>query len=259
MRLTFYLLAEISNESESGKRALLTLNQSEVTEERLADYLDSELADLGVTGGVIRCWIEDDRSGFEVTYTVPENFSDEMVEKLKEFTVAQLDDGVGEDGFELDLDGKQIYLKADTDALIQYELIDDRKKVRRASRIAIAAREGEISTLSELLKSCTQEINNLHQGFSALHLAILYGHYEAITLLISYGADLNQFDVDDTTPLELCALSNSLDDDQSYEIVKLLLKKGANPQHVCSDGETAETYALCRNKTKTAKLLSDKN
>lgn len=256
MRLTFYILADFFDQSESEIIPIPNFNEVEVTDERLSDYLDFEIADLGVTGGVIRIWVDDNTGGFEVSYTVPEKISDEMVQNLKEFTIAQFDDGVGEDGFGLELDGKLIYLKPDTDTAIRHELIDDRKKVRRPSRIAIAAREGRFSTLRDLLKSQNQEINNLHQGFSALHLAIIYGHFEEIKLLISYGADLNLSDIDDTTPLELCALSNSLDDDQSCEIAKLLLSKGANPKHICSDGETAESYALCRNKSKLVQLLS---
>ncbi len=259
MRLTLFLSAEFCDESESHITLQPEMNQLEVTRERLADYLVSEIADQGVTGGVIRVWIEEDRGGLAVTYTVPEETSEELVEDIKDFTLAQFEDGAGEGGFEIEFAGQQILVTADLDTIVQYELLDDRKKVRRPSRIAIAAREGELDTLSELLKSGADEINSLHQGFSALHLAIIYGQFEAIRLLISYGADLNQPDPTDDRPLELCALSNELDDDQSYEIAKLLLQKGADPRHVCSNGETAETYAICRHKTKTAELLAQQN
>jgi ankyrin repeat protein len=88
-----------------------------------------------------------------------------------------------------------------------------------------------------------------------LHLAILYGHSEAVPLLLAAGANPNLVDSQGLTPLEVCALTNGLDDEESRDIGLILLNAGGNAMHHAPDGESAKTYAEARQKRLLAAIL----
>ena len=100
-----------------------------------------------------------------------------------------------------------------------------------------------------------ENIDKVHQGCTGLHYAISNGQTEAIRILLQNGADPNPTDLMETSPLEVCALSNDLDDEQSRAIALLLLEAGADPNHVGADGETARSYAEVRNKERMAAVI----
>jgi len=224
-----------------------------LTDDPLSDHLDPQLADAGVIGGEIQLSVEGTTCGFRVIYWVPAEFSTDEISQLELYTCAQFDDGVGEDGFEVNLDGQIAVALADTDAPIRHELLDDGRTVPTPSSVAISARDGNVSLLRELLKA-DEPVDGMHQGYTGLHLAILYGHSDCARLLLAANANPNLEDLQGTTPLQLTALSNSLDDDASQSLTQSLLEAGADPSHSNANGESAKSYAESRSKSKTAAL-----
>jgi ankyrin repeat protein len=74
-------------------------------------------------------------------------------------------------------------------------------------------------------------------------------------MLLAAGADPNFVDTEGDTPLILCALYNSLTDEQSRDLTQLLLNATANPAHVSARGYTAKQYAEMAEKKLTAAIL----
>ncbi len=256
MRLTYIFSASVSDDiSDAIVSAPDQLDGRKLTEDTVDKYLDRDLADLGVLGGEIRLSTKDAEAKVVVTYWLPEVVDEALISRLQAYTVAQLDDGIGEGGFQIDLDGARLLVTAYTDWTESVEVTDDGRPVPEPPRIAIAARDGDLSTLAAVIEVDKSEIDRLHQGYSALQLAILYGHSDAIPMLLSAGVNPNQLDCLGSTPLELCALSNSLDDDRSRRVAQFLIDAGATPNHTTPNGETAKSYALSRQKSRMAEIL----
>lgn len=256
MRLTFYYSCTILDAVSGGILQLPhSLHGVVVTQDRLADYLDSELADAGVIGGEIRLDVNRRRCQFAVVYWIPESFLGEHIERLESYTSAQFDDGIGEDGFPVEVSGTSASALADTEAEVSRELVDDGHPVPTPSSIAISARNGDRSTLKNELSVVNAAIDGTHQGYTGLHLSILHGHVECAELLMERGADPNCQDPQGATALHLVAVSSALDDDQSCFLTEVLLASGAESQLVDSTGETAKSLATARDKKKMAALL----
>lgn len=81
---------------------------------------------------------------------------------------------------------------------------------RRESVLHIAAKKGNTSMLVLImgaLKNMRQKLDNPDQdGNTALHLAVLNGHVEAVQLLLEQGASLNVLNNAKQTPAALAAL-----------------------------------------------------
>ena len=154
----------------------------------MENYLDQDLADLGVVGGEIRVVATNGTARLKVVFWLPGSATDELVERLRADTVAQLDDGVGEGGFQFNADGTKLLVAAATKEPVDVEAVDDERVTRLPSRIAIAARDGDLASLAVAIKDDAGGIDRLHQGYSGLHLAILNGYGEAVRMLLAAGA-----------------------------------------------------------------------
>jgi hypothetical protein len=191
----------------------------------------------------------------EVAYWFPGTPGNGLVSSLRAYTVSQLADGVGEGGFPFDFAGKRCLVIADTEVSGTVDVKDDGRHITEPPRIAMAARDGDLPRMVTEIEAAPGTIDRLHQGCTALHLAILYGHRDAIPLLLAADANPNVLDAQGNTPLETCALSNHLDDVQSRDVARLLLNAGANPLHRAPDGECARSYAESRRKSLLAAIL----
>lgn len=255
IRFTFNVLL-IDTVSGSELDALIIVQDVKLTEDTLDSYLATEIADEGVMGGEL--YLKRTATGqpaIEVTYWHPGTPSNRLVDALQAYTVAQLDDGIGEGGFECDFDGRRLLVIADTDETGIVDINDDGRAVLGSPRIAILARDGDLRGLAAELKAAPGTVDRLHQGCTALHLAILFGHPNAVPLLLEAGANPNVVNSQGLTPLEACALTNCLDDEQSRDMARLLLEAGGNPMHHAPDGESAKTYAESRQKKLLAAIL----
>ena len=257
MRIKFtFNVRLIDSASGSELDAVSSVQDFKLTEDTLDAYFDPEIADEGVVGGELYLnRTSTGRQAIEVIYWHPSTPGNRLVDSLQTYTVSQLEDGIGEGGFEFDFDGRRLLVIADTDETGIVDMKDDGRAVSGPPGIAIAAREGDLKRLSAELEAAPSTVDRLHQGCTALHLAILYGHPEAVQLLLAAGANPNVVDSQGLTPLEACALTNGLDDEQSRDIGHLLLEAGGNPMHHAPDGESARSYAESRQKKLLAAIL----
>ena len=82
-----------------------------------------------------------------------------------------------------------------------------------------------------------------------MHYAVSEGHQEIVKLLIKKGADLNEKDMDGWIPLLYASAEGQV------EVVDLLIAAGTDVNTKDRDGDTSLNWAIIRNHTKTANLL----
>jgi hypothetical protein len=256
MKLTFSIPATVTD-ADTGDVMVLREDVCELRlcEEKIADYLDFAIADLGVVGGEVYWDVTDGISEVTVEFWTPTLPSTELTSALRKEVVAQFEDGMGEGGFPVDVSGISLIVIPDCDRGMREEISDDGRVIESPSRIAIASRDGDLVSLRCELESTTDSADRRLQGYAPLHLAILYGHIEVVELLLAAGADPNLIDARGQSPIELCALTTQLSDDESQEIARMLLAKGAQTCHLTANCESALSYALMRQKHRLAELL----
>jgi len=257
MRITFYLpVVFIGEETDEPVEIPAGEKLSIECELKIADYFDRELADAGIIAGEIALSANESGHFFTVNYWSPSSLSDKLLKQLQEETIAQFTDGMGENGFEVEPGQLQAIAMFDDEGPVRWEEFDDGREVPEPSAIAIAARDGKFNDLKRAYAVNPDGVNDRLQGYTGLHLAILYGRLEEARFLAEHGADPNLGDPEGKTALQICGLSNALDDEQSCLLAKSLLKAGADPQLVNRGTEPAKDYAAIRNKAKLQAMLS---
>ena len=76
-------------------------------------------------------------------------------------------------------------------------------------------------------------------GFTALHVAAVSSMYEVVICLVENGADVNAVNLRDVTPLMMAC-----DDDSTMDVVRYLMRRGADMHLKDVDGFTALLYAI---------------
>jgi ankyrin repeat protein len=93
-----------------------------------------------------------------------------------------------------------------------------------------AAALGRAQQLVELLDREPSLANAwAEDGFQPLGLACFFGHVEAARLLVERGADVNSASRNQMTVMPLHSAAATGDPDARYEIAKILLAAGADP------------------------------
>src|SRR4051812_6417593 len=96
-----------SDEEVDDERVLSYLNGWVYREDTCDMYLDTTLAELGITGGMIRfAKVNDGRLRVFTDYWSPQRMSDWDLQRLVDDTLGQWTDGIGENGFDVTVDGK---------------------------------------------------------------------------------------------------------------------------------------------------------
>lgn len=227
-----------------------------LSELRIANYLPSELADAGVTGGVVElAWTN--QAVIRVSFWFPGQPPEWILSNLESVTISQMDDGIGEGGFEFGTDdqGEELSVFAETERQPEMEVVDDGLAVKGPSIAAIAAREGDEAKIREAILT-SEPLDDLHQGYSPLAYAIVYGHAEIALMLLDAGVNASQKSIDGTTPLMICSLSRNLTGQESLAVARKLLEYGADANAKNETGDSAETYAEIRGKTELLQLFS---
>jgi len=119
-----------------------------------------------------------------------------------------------------------------------------------ADSLSDAVKSGDIMEVKSLIAKGIDVNKEGVYGSSALHGAVIKGHYEIATLLIANGADVNARDKKyKSTPLHLAAHFGN------EKIVQLLLDNGSNMILKDKDGDIPRDAALANNHYMIAKLL----
>lgn len=129
-----------------------------------------------------------------------------------------------------------------------------RPAVTPSSELVIAAQQGNVVKITELLAVAGVNVNEADSGTgrTALHWAARENRAEIIQLLLAAKADVNAADRTGKGPLTLAAETGSVD------ATKLLLDAGASVTIRDSIGGTALTWACGLGSAETVKLLLSK-
>lgn len=223
---------------------------------QIGNYLTYELADAGVTGGVVELtWT--DKLVIRVGFWFPGQPSESILSNLEGYAIGQMDDGIGEGGFELRADeqGEELSVFADTASRPEVEVVNDGLEVKEPSIVAIAARVGDQAKIRDAILAC-EPLDDLHLGFSPLDYAIQNGHAEIAMMLLDGGANANQTSLMGTTPLMGCALSHHLTAQESLAVARKLLECGADVNAKNESGHSAASLAENRKKADLIQLFS---
>lgn len=196
------------------------------------DYLAAELADLGLTGGTVRLTYDRAEARFRVVteYAAPAPLTPEQLRRLAADTAAQWSDGVGEGAFDEPAGGLGVAVTLsplDPDTEVRVEQVDDgAPHGPPKTALATAARTGDVAAVRRHLDAGADAEARL-QGYTALHLAVLYGHADAALELIGRGADVEARDPQGREPLTLAASSGMIADADAARVARALLGRGA--------------------------------
>jgi ankyrin repeat protein len=102
-----------------------------------------------------------------------------------------------------------------------------------------AAAVGRADRLGELLDQDPGLANAwADDGFQPLGLASFFGHVDAARMLVERGAEVNSASRNDMKVMPLHSAAATGDGDTRYELAKLLLENGADPNAVQQDEYT---------------------
>ena len=125
-----------------------------------------------------------------------------------------------------------------------------------------AAALGHADRLRNLLDEEPGRANEFgDDGFQPLGLACFFGHVEAARLLVERGADPNSPARNEhiqAAPLHSAAASGNKGEDARYELCKLLLDHGADPNLEQGDGFTALDAARQNGDERLGRLLVER-
>ncbi|KAJ1431658.1 ankyrin repeat-containing domain protein, partial [Ochromonadaceae sp. CCMP2298] len=89
------------------------------------------------------------------------------------------------------------------------------------ANIWVAASDGDIARVKELIDSGTAVNGKDDNGYSPIHAAASYGELPMVTYLLSVGGDVHLRDDDGDTPLLVC---------ETPAMFELLVAAGADPE-----------------------------
>jgi uncharacterized protein len=229
------------------------------SEDCCGNYLDFKLADLGITGGHIKLIYDKETKRFTglTEYHSDVALDDGQLELLARDTKGQWSDGLGEGCFDEQADTHGITIglcSYEEEDEFQVEQIEDGNTFPAPrTGLAKAARNGDLSGLQQQLDE-GKDIEFRLQGYTPLHLAVLYAKPETAMELIKRGADVNAQDPQGSTPLMLAATSNKLKDPEAATLARALLERGAD---VNGTEFTPLSMAKNRNKKELAAVLQE--
>ena len=119
-----------------------------------------------------------------------------------------------------------------------------------------AAAVGDTDRVRELLRDEPDAANAwAEDGFQPLGLAVFFGNPETARVLVDAGAEINSASRNDFAVMPLHSACAVGDSDKRYELVKLLLERGADPNARQKDEFTPLMAADQHGDTRLRELL----
>ena len=114
-----------------------------------------------------------------------------------------------------------------------------------------AAITGNIDTLSQLLELGVSVNLRIYNGSTALHRAAAWRQLDTVRWLLDHGADMSAVDNNGCTPLHSACASRF----EGYQVVQVLLARGADPRAQTLGHETPRRIAERKGRFLRARLL----
>jgi len=241
--------------SISGPAAAFDANDNEITrvaklkqfagvksDDSCVEYLDETLAEIGLVGGHLEFVYDKESKRLRIltVYHSPRKLKKKELQQLVEETRGQWSDGIGEGGFDAELDDgvhlDPFPMMSDVDLDdVSVEQFDDGVKVKkpRESPLFNAAKKGDATKLKSLLDGGEKVNARDRERKTPLLEAVLANQPLAASVLIDAGAELNASDKHGSTPVLRAAMHGYI------EILERLLKAGADPNY-CDPNDYAE-------------------
>lgn len=120
-------------------------------------------------------------------------------------------------------------------------------------------REGNIEEIKTILENNPEEINTKQGFMDPLFYSVRMGRNKAAELLISKGADMNEFaaNINEFSPLEFTPITDAIRTN-NIEIIKFMVENGADLQVKTSLGETYLHFAAHLNRIELIEYFIDK-
>ena len=255
MRISLFCHAVVfmpgSDNGVVDSEILKALNGVQYDEDTLVNYLDLALLDTGIVGGQVRFLFRPERAEAQIAidYRAPRELTKKELTSLRDSTTGQLEDGIGECGFNVAVGGKEVEVHF-AGGEMTLEQIEDGRDVRPAPRLPKAARQGDLEGIQDAL-AIGEDIDLMQAGFPALHLALLYAQREAALFLIERGAEVNALDMMGDDALSVAVTARELSDEATLEIARVLLARGAS----IADSQRLLDIAQAHGKVRTRELL----
>ena len=97
-----------------------------------------------------------------------------------------------------------------------------RHQTNSPRQLILAIRNRDISRIRFVLDTCHVDANSCNsQGLTAIHEAALAGHWDIVSILLEYGADVNMKDKDGYTCLDYAVFGGH------FDCARFLIEKGA--------------------------------
>lgn len=220
----------------------------------ISDHLDERLADADISGGDLRLVFEPTLGALKVvtTYEAPRKLRREELAALVEQTVGQWSDGIGENAFtELEA------IPGGSVALVSDE--ENVEVVQRAggtakrpSPLHKAAERGDVAKIEKLLDAGEALEAPGRFGHTPLLAAVCARKLEAVRALLSRGADPNYVTNERQSALQTACMNGDL------EIAAALIDAGAQLELRDDRGATPVYWAANRGFPSMVQLLRDR-
>jgi hypothetical protein len=225
-----------------------------VSDSECADYLDCELADLGITGGAVKLTYDARARQFRVVteYKAPNRLAKTDLDLLTRQTQAQWSDGIGEGCFDRLCERLGVGIDLSPFCEEKDLRVEQFTSGQPGPRVMLglhrAAREGNLVQVRSLLDAGA-DVNACQQGSPVLHHALSAGRAEVALELIARGADIHGLDVGQDA-LMICALSNRLGDADAARVARVLLERGADVHRPRGRPGSPAVLSLARHREK---------
>lgn len=98
--------------------------------------------------------------------------------------------------------------------------------------LLLAARRGDVAEINKLI-AAGQKVNQADRfGTTALHLAAMYDHLDAVNLLLQKGAKVNATTYEENYGFEYTALDLAVHYGSNLKVIDALVHKGATSEHL---------------------------